>query len=67
MNSGKLKLYLLYIVTFGIAYFQLKGQAKKLKGVENDHLTLSEDIPIDVDKLIEYLGSLGTTNKSLRY
>lgn len=66
MNNGKLKLYLLYIFTFGIAYFYLKGQAKKLKGVENEQLTLSEEIPIDIDKLIEYLGSLenivSTTN-----
>ncbi|MGL5640224.1 MAG: hypothetical protein ACRDCD_01010 [Mycoplasmoidaceae bacterium] len=56
MKDGKLKLYLLYIFTFGIAYFYLRNQAKKLKGVENDQLTLSEEIPIDVDKLIEYLG-----------
>lgn len=66
MNKGKFKLYLIYIFTFGIAYFYLKNQAKKLKGVENDHLTLSEEIPIDVDKLIEYLGNkkniISTTN-----
>ena len=48
MNNGKLKLFLPYIFTFGIAFFYLKAQAKKLKGVENEQLTLSEEIPIDV-------------------
>ncbi|MGL4616743.1 MAG: hypothetical protein ACRCUM_00740 [Mycoplasmoidaceae bacterium] len=56
MKNGKIKLYLLYIFTFGLAYFYLKKQAKKLQGIENDKLTLSEEIPIDINKLIEYLG-----------
>ena len=68
MNNGILKLYLLYIFAFGIVYFLLKGPAKRLKGVENEQLTLSEEIPIDVVKLIEYMGSrennASTTNTS---
>ena len=66
MNNGKVKLYLLYIFTFGMAYFSQKAPAKKLRDGEIEQLTLNEWIGIAADKLVECLGSLenvvSTTN-----
>ncbi|MGL4647712.1 MAG: hypothetical protein ACRCVI_03205 [Mycoplasmoidaceae bacterium] len=55
---SKFKLYLLYVCTFGIAYFYLKNKAKQIAHVENEELTLSDEIKINVDQLISALGTI---------
>lgn len=52
----KTSLIMLYIFTFGIAYFVLKAKAKKHAITVNNELTLSYDIPF---KLEDFYSSVG--------
>lgn len=47
----------LYILTFGIAYLIAKRKAKKIAATNNTELRTSSNIDINLDQLIEKLGS----------
>lgn len=55
---NKFKIALFYICTLGIGYFVLKNKAKKQAQTVNTELTVTNEIPIDINKFIELLGSI---------
>lgn len=52
----KTKLIFLYVFTFGIAYFVIKAKAKKHATIVNNELTLSYDIPFEINDFYNSVG-----------
>lgn len=60
---NKIKIYLFYIVTFGIGYFILKSKAKKQAVIINDELITTNKIPF---KLADFFMALGGKNNIVK-
>ncbi|WP_031488905.1 PTS transporter subunit EIIB [Ureaplasma canigenitalium] len=50
------KIILLYIFTFGIAYFVLRAKAKKRAKMHNEQLSITEKLPFDINDFYSYVG-----------
>lgn len=59
-----IKIYLFYIITFGIGYFILKSKAKKKANVTNEQLTTTNKIPFKLEDFFDALGGKDNIVKS---
>lgn len=57
-NKTLILMWLLYIFTFGIAYFVLKKKAIEKVNTTNDNLTVTNKLLIDINEFIKSLGGI---------
>lgn len=61
---SKWKLYFLYVITFGIAYFVINKKAKEQANKVNSELTISDNVPFKLNELYDCVGGKENINKT---